>query len=183
MVIIMIKRHQIKRNKRQKDLMEYYEAKYLVPRYVSKLDLAVVTSSDDFPQKMKKDRCFNNAVSQAKSDLALLHFFMIHLKPRYRLKIMQSQEFQNMLTQILDISETKFYLMTKEEQEQLGAFTTQVFNYCITNLGRTIPPDFVKTFNHLAEPLNDLLEGMYEYSRKNKLTDVPKFQKSMLSIA
>ena len=60
---------------KQKQLMDYFESRYLIRRNVSKLDMAIINNSKLFPKNKKKDRHYNNGVDHAKNDLKLLTFF------------------------------------------------------------------------------------------------------------
>lgn len=169
-----------RRNKEGKILLEHLESTYLVRRYVSKLDLGIINNSKLFPENSKPDRNYNNGVDHAKKDLQLLHFFIKHMKPRYRMKILQSDEFNNFIEQVLDIGTTKFNLQTKEEQEHSRAFALQLMNYSLKVMSKTMPPEFTKLLNTAIEPLDDLLRAIYEYSKNNNVKNLPKFRELVM---
>lgn len=149
----------------QKKTLERLEATYITRNRVGKRDLAVTEKPDLFHAK-KPDRHFNNCVDHANKDLKLLYFMFNHLKPHYRLKILQGRELQNFLTHVLDLT-SKFNEYNKQELELVNAFALQTLSYSANTLGRTMPPEFRKLFNDLVRPLNDLLEAIYENTRKN----------------
>lgn len=163
-----------------KKLLEYLESTYLLRRNVTKLDLGIINKSEYFPENSKPDRHYNNGVVHARNDLNLLHFFMVQMKPRYRMKILQSIEFNNFIEQVLDIGVTKFNKQTKEEKEYTRAFALQLMNYSLQVMSRTMPLEFTKLLNDAIEPLDDLLSAIYEYSKNNNVKDLPKFREIRL---
>jgi len=179
MVMIMKKRY----NKAQKNVLEYLESKFLVRNYVSALDLAIIQNPEDFPKNKGKDKHYNRGVEHAKKDLAMLGFFFVQMKPRYRLKIMQSTEFKNFINDFLDVGVGKFHYLTREEDEQSTAFYLQMLGICLLKLSRLMPEEFIKAFNNSAQPLSDLIHGIYEFQRKNNMKTIPKFETIALPIA
>ena len=175
-VITMVNR----RKDEGKILLEHLESTYLVRRNVTKLDLGIINKSEYFPENSKPDRHYNNGVNHAKQDLKLLHFFMVHMKPRYRMKILQSTEFNNFIEQVLDIGVTKFNAQTKEEKEYTLAFALQLMSYSLEVMSRTMPVEFTGLLNHAIKPLDDLLRAIYYYSKNNNVKDLPKFRELRL---
>jgi len=169
-----------RRKNKRKILLEHLESTYLVRKNVSKLDLGIINKSEYFPENSKPDRHYNNGVNHAKQDLNLLHFFMVHMKPRYRMKILQSTEFNNFIAQVLDIGVTKFNSQTKEEQEYTNAFALQLTNYCLQVMSKTMPTEFATLLNVAIEQLNDLVSAIYEYSKNNNVKDLPPFREFTL---
>ena len=169
-----------RRKQEGKRLLEYLESTYLLRRNVTKLDLGIINKSEYFPENSKPDRHYNNGVNHAKHDLNLLHFFMVHMKPRYRMKILQSTEFNNFIEQILDIGVTKFNVQTKEEKEYTRAFALQLMSYSLEVMSKTMPLEFTKLLNVAIEPLDDLLSAIYDYSKNNNVKDLPKFRELRL---
>jgi len=94
----MVKRHRTK----QTAQMEHLKSTYLMRKNVSALDLAVIQKPSNFPKITKKDRSYNNGVDHAKADFKELYFFFNHLKPMYRLRILNSDEFNSFLEKILN---------------------------------------------------------------------------------
>ena len=169
-----------RRKSQGKKLLEYLESAYLVRRNVTKLDLGIINKSEYFPENSKPDRHYNNGVNHAKQDLKLLCFFMVHMKPRYRMKILQSTEFNNFIEEVLNIGVTKFNSQTKEEQEYTRAFALQLTNYCLQVMSKTMPTEFSTLLNVAIEPLNDLVRTIYEYSKNNNVKDLPPFREFVL---
>ena len=175
----MVKRH----GKEQTKQMEWLKSRYLVRNYVSALDLAIIQNPKDFPKNKGKDKHYNRGVEHAKKDLAMLGFFFVQMKPRYRLKIMQSTEFKNFINDFLDVGVGKFHYLTREEEEQSTAFYLQMLGVCLLKLSRLMPEEFIKAFNNSAQPLSDLIHGIYEFQRKNNMKTIPKFDAIALPIA
>lgn len=172
----MVKRHRITKDKKQMDLMEYLESTYIIRKSVSKQDLAIINKSELFPHS-KVDRSYNNGVTHAKNDLKLLQFFLIHLKPKYRFQIIQSDEFQNVIQSVLDVSENRFHNLSKEEKDYALTFSIQLLTYSLNVIVKTLPRPFVKPLKESAMPLNNLLEAIYNFSRENNIKDIPQFRK------
>jgi len=173
----MTKRHSHEREQ----VREHLEATYLVRKNVTLQDLCVTNRPDLF-KVQKPDRHHNNCVINAQKNLDFVNWAFIHLKPHYRLKILQSQEIQNFIGSIFDISVNKFNQYNEQELERVNAFALQMMNFSVVLLSRTMPSEFVRSFNHLAKPLDDFIEAIYENSRKNK-KDTPRFNKLELPIA
>ena len=98
------------------------------------------------------------------------------MKPHYRMKIIQSDEFQNVISQILGKGVGQFHVFTKEEKEQNLTFALQLLSYCLSVIARDMPKEFTRPIVKTAEPLNDLLKSIYEFSRNNNLKNIPKFR-------
>ena len=164
---------------KQKDLEERLEATYLVRKSVSKRDLGIINQSKLYANFKKPDRNYNNGVSHAKNDLNLLHFFLVNLKPRYRLKILQSDEFQNVIRQSMDIGVSNFKNFTQEEKDQALAYTVQIMGYCLEVMAKNMPKEFHKPLNRQIEPLSDLLKSIYSYMAKTN-DKLPAFRNIQL---
>lgn len=177
----MVKRHRIAKDKKQNDLIECLEATYITRTSVSKQDLAIINKSELFPHS-KVDRSYNNGVTHAKNDLKLLQFFLTHLKPKYRFQIIQSDEFQNVIQSVLDVSESRFHNLSKEEKEYALTFSIQLSTYLLIAIVKTLPKPFVKPIKESAMPLNNLLEAIYNFSRENNIKNIPQFRKLMFPI-
>jgi len=173
----MTKRHSHEREQ----VREHLEATYIVRKKVTLQDLCVTNRSDLFKVK-KPDRHYNNCVYNARMNLKFEDWALIHLKPHYRLKILESQELKNFIGSLFDISISKFSRYSEQELERINAFALQMMNFSLVLLSRTMPPEFARSFNHFANPLNDFIEAIYENSRKNK-KDIPRFNKLELPIA
>ena len=129
---------------------------------------------------MKKDRSYNNAVEQAKEDLRLLDFFLRNLKPRYRLKILSSQEFQNTIALIFNLGELGFSKLTKEEKDYALAMASQMLEFSLAVMAKTMPEQFQKPLSKASVPFIDLLKAISDFARENKIKDIPAFQKDII---
>jgi len=170
----MVKRQSTK----QKESMEYLETKYLFRKNVSRHDLSVIQSPMYFPKNRKKDRHYNNGVEHAKADLRLLHFFLLHLKPHYRLKILESEEFQSVLDQVIDIGVTKFHSTIKEEKDRELAIALQMLENSLGVIIKNMPKAFRKPLVNAASPLSDLLYSISEFGRQNNIKTIPQFKEN-----
>jgi hypothetical protein len=170
-----------KTSREQKILEEQLESTYLVRRNVAKRDLAFVNNSSIYPNESKPDRRNNDCVDHAKNDLKLLQFFLVNMKPRYRQKITQSDEFHNVIKQSMDIGVGNFKNFTQEEKDNSLAYTVQVMGYCLEVMSKNMPSEFVKPLKNQIEPLNDLLQSIYSYMAKNNDT-LPPFRDIILPI-
>ena len=172
----MVKRQSPK----QKDSMEYLEAKYLVRKKVSKYDLSVINIPKLYPKNRKKDRHYNNGVEHAKADLRLLNFFLRKLKPRYRLKILSSQEFQNTIALIFNLRELGFSKLTKEEKDYALAMASQMLEFSLAVISKTMPVQFQNPLAKASIPFIDLLKAISDFARENKIKGIPAFQKDII---
>lgn len=170
----MVKRHSIK----QKESMEYVEAKYLIRKKVSKYDLSVIQSPKYYPNNRKKDRHYNNGVEHAKADLRLLHFFLVHLKPHYRLKIFESEEFQSVIDQVLNIGVHKFHSTINEEKDRELTIALQMLENSLGVIIKNMPKEFRKPLVNAASPLSDLLYSISEFGRQKNIKTIPQFREN-----
>ena len=85
----------------QKKMIEHLESTYLVREKVSGYDLAVTQKPSIFRKNTKQSTQFSNCVDSAKADFKLLYFYFNHLKPMYRLRILNSTEFDSFIEKIL----------------------------------------------------------------------------------
>jgi len=161
---------------KQSELEEYLEATYLVRKSVAKRDLGIINQSSFYRNFKKKDRNYNNGVDHAKNDLKLLQFFLVNMKPLYRNKILQSDEFQNVLKQTMDIGVGNFNDFTKEEKDRSLAFTVQLFTYCLEVMSKNMPKEFINPLLHYIEPLNDLVQSIYTFMQKSNEKTIPPFR-------
>jgi len=77
----------------QKKMIDDLETTFVMREFVSGYDLAVTKKPSIFRRNRKKDRQYSKCVDHAKADFKLLYFFFNHLKPMYRLRILNSKEF------------------------------------------------------------------------------------------
>lgn len=166
---------------KQKDLEEYLEATYLVHRTVAKRDLGIINQPSLYRNFKKPDRNNNYAVDHAKSELRLLDFFLVNMKPIYRNKILSSDEFHNVIQQSMDIGVSNFKKFTQEEKDQSLANTVQIMSYCLEVMAKNMPKEFVKPLKNQIEPLSDLLQSIYSYMAKNN-DKLPPFRDISLPI-
>jgi len=99
----------------QKKMIKHLETTYLKREFVSGYDLAVTQKPSIFRRNRKKDRQYSKCVNHAKADFKQLYFFFNHLKPMYRMRILNSNEFNSFIEKIL-YAQGSFHLQTKEEQ-------------------------------------------------------------------
>lgn len=156
-------------------LEDHLETTYLVRDKVAKRDLAFINNPSNYPNFSKPDRPNNKAVNLAKKDLELINFFLVNMKPRYRQKITQSDEFHNVIKQSFDIGVGNFKNFTQEEKDNSLAYTVQVMGYCLEVMSKNMPKEFVRPLKNHIEPLSDLLESIYSYMAKNNDT-LPPFR-------
>lgn len=161
---------------KQNNLEERLEATYLVRRNVTKRDLGIINQPSLYPDFKKPDRNNNYAVEHAKADLRLLDFFLVNMKPRYRSKILQSDEFQNVIKQVMGIGVSNFNDFTKEEKDQSLAFAVQMFSYCLEVMSKNMPTEFLQPLLNQITPLNDLVESIYAYMKKSNEKSLPPFR-------
>ena len=163
--------------RKQKLAQEYLEATYLVRKNVGVRDLAYVHKPSIYPKESQPSRRNNNCVDHALKDLELLHFFLLHMKPRYRSKILTSDQFNTIIQDTLDIGISKFNDLTQQEKEQYLALAIQMFNYSLKTLLTNLPSEFAKPLVNQARPLNDLMESIYSYMKKSNDKEIPDFRK------
>ena len=145
---------------------------------VSKYDLSVINIPKLYPKNRKKDRHYNNGVEHAKADLRILNFLLLNLKPHYRLKILKSDEFQNVLAHVLDLGVTKFYNYTKEENELALSIALQMLENSLGVIVKNMPKEFRKPLVNASAPLSDLLFAISEFARHENIKNIPKFREN-----
>ncbi|MEX0656594.1 MAG: hypothetical protein WD154_03500, partial [Nitrosopumilaceae archaeon] len=121
----MAKRH----TQEQELLIQYFQSTYLDKEKVLARDLAVINKSEIFPDDHKKDRRYNRAILHAKEELKLLLFFLHNMKPRYRNKIVLSEEFNGVIHKMFDIQGFGLSDQTELEKKQAIAFALQMLEY------------------------------------------------------
>ena len=172
----MVKRHGTK----QTAQMEHLKSTYLVRENVSNLDLAIIQKSSNFPKKTKKDRHYNNGVKHAKQDLKLLRFFLYHLKPKYRMKILNSVEFNNFLEVILDV-QIDVKLETKEERDRGLIIALQMYEYSRFVIKRNMPKEFQNVLEEASRPFWRMIKAIDAYQKREKIKDSPNIQITYLA--
>ena len=135
-----------------------------IPKIHSK-DLAVITQPTFFPDNKKKDRHYNRAVERVLADLKLFAFLLIQMKPLYRLKILKSTQWSNVLDQVLGVGVGAFQGQTKEEKIIALNITMQMLETSLAVINKEMPKEFRKSLVKASEPLNDLLLGISQFSK------------------
>jgi len=146
-----------------------------VRKHVSKRDLGNIITPQYYPKNKKRDRNYNNGVIHSIEDLKQLSFMLTHLKPLYRNKILESDQFKNVMDQVMDIGVSKFHGMTKQEEDHSLAFTVQMLANCFKVISLNMPKEFQKPLLNHIRPLNDLLKAIYSHMAKNNET-LPPFR-------
>jgi len=167
----MKKRHRIK----QTAQMEHLKSTYLVHKYVSELDLAIIQKPSNFPQNKKKDRSYNNGVNQAKADFKELYFFFNHLKPMYRLRILNSNEFDSFIEKIL-YAQGSFHLPTKEENARSLKIALQMLEYARVVIKENMPEEFQAVLDEASRPFWLTIKAIDAYQKREKIRDSPDIQ-------
>ena len=154
-----------KRLAEQENIIRRLELTYLMPREVTPLDMGIIDNMAKFPDS-NKTRPIEHAIERSRDNLKMLEFFFRNLKSKPRMEIEQSDEFQNFMKSVLDIDGMKFHNMTKAEKERANAIAVQLCSYSIKVMLQTMPSEFLKALKDSAIPLNNLLKGIYNYSKK-----------------
>ena len=168
----MKKRHGAKATRE----IERLESTYLIRKYVSKLDLAIIQNPDFFPENLKKDRAYNNGVEHAKQDLKMLTYFLRYLQPRYRMKILLSQEFNNVLQDILAVSRTTWHKYTIEERNKALLLAFQLIEFSRHVIQDQMPKEFHEVLVESSKPFVQLVKAISDYGRKDNLKDIPRLE-------
>jgi len=167
----MVKRHGTK----QTAQMEHLKSKYLVRKYVSDLDLAIIQKPSNFPKNTKKDRHYNNGVNHAKADFNELYFFFNHLKPMYRMRILNSNEFNNFLEKILN-PHASFHLETKEERDRSLSIALQMYEFARVVIKENMPDEFQTVLEEASRPFWQMIKAVDAYQKREKIKDSPNIQ-------
>jgi len=167
----MVKRHRTK----QTAQMEHLKSTYLVRKYVSALDLAVIQKPSNFPKITKKDRSYNNGVDHAKADFKELYFFFNHLKPMYRMRILNSDEFNNFLEKILN-PQASFHLQTKEEQVRSLKIAMQMHEFARVVIKENMPEEFQTVLEEASRPFWQMIKAIDAYQKREKIKDSSDIQ-------
>ena len=171
----MVKRHRTK----QTAQMEHLKSTYLMRKNVSALDLAVIQKSSNFPKITKKDRSYNNGVDHAKADFKELYFFFNHLKPMYRMKILNSNEFNNFLEKILN-PQASFHLQTKEEQVRSLKIALQMYEFARVVIKENMPEEFQTVLEESSKPFRNMIKAISAYQKREKINDSPEIQSKFI---
>jgi len=170
--ISMVKRHIVKRNTE----IERLKSTYLVRKNVSERDLAIIKNPDFFPENLKKDRAYNNGVDHAKKDLKMLTYFLRYLQPRYRMKILLSQEFNNVLEDVLAVSRTTWHHYTIEERDKALLFALQMMEFSRHVIQSQMPKEFQGILAESSRPFVQLVKAISDFGRKDNIKDIPRLE-------
>jgi hypothetical protein len=145
-----------------------------------KIDLGIINKPDLYPDNKKKDRSYNRPIERTLSDLKLFTFLLNWLKPRYRLKILKSTEFNTAVDTILQTFRTSSSEYNKEEKEIVLQIAMQMYESSLNVISKEMPKEFRSSLIRASEPLQDLLQAISDYSQNFKDGKVPKFTKHTL---
>ena len=168
----MIKRQRAKVTTQE----EHLGSSFLVRNYVSRHDLGIIQKPANYDENVKKDRHYNNGVEHAKQDLKMLGFFLRYLKPHYRLKILNSQEFNNIMQDVLAVSVTGWHDYTIEERNKALHYAIQMNEFARHVIKSQMPEEFHKILVESAKPYVKLVSAISEYGRKNNRKDIPQIE-------
>ena len=159
----------------QKKMIERLKSTYIVREYVSAYDLAVTQKPAIFRKNHKKDRQFNKCVVHAKDDFNELRFFFNHLKPMYRMRIHNSNEFNNFLEKILDLHGS-FHPQSKEEQVRSLKIALQMLEYTRDVIKKNMPKEFQEVLDESSKPFWRTIKAISAYQKREKIKDSPDIQ-------
>jgi len=171
----MVKRHKTKKTTKKTAQMERLKSTYLVRKFVSDLDLAIIEKPSNFPKNKKKDRSYNNGVDHAKTDLKELYFFFNHLKSMYRMRILNSDEFNNFLEKILN-PRASFHLQTKEERDRSLSIALQMYEFARVVIKKNMPNEFQTVLEESSRPFWQMIKAIDAYQKREKIKDSPNIQ-------
>ena len=134
-------------------------------------DLAIVNDSTS-PKKLfkdvepKPDRMKNRAVDYIIPHLKLLDFLIKNFNEHYRRKIMDSQEFQNIIKQYLGTGDySKLKLSTDEKNERLNA-ASQWLMESLTIIEDNMDPKFKEVLKETGKPYFKLISAIADFTGK-----------------
>ena len=159
----------------QKDMIENLKAKYIMRKKVSGYDLAVTQKPSIFRKNTKQSTQFSNCVDSAKADLELLYFYFNHLKPMYRLRILNSNEFGSFIEKIL-YAQGSFHLQTKEEQARSLKIALQMLEYARVVIKENMPVEFQIVLDEASRPFWLMIKAIDTYQKREKIKDSPDIQ-------
>jgi len=159
----------------QKEMIEHLESTYLMREKVSGYDLAITQKPSIFRQNTKKERHFNKCVNHAKADFELLWFFFTHLKPMYRMRILNSNEFDSFIEKIL-YAQSSFHLQTKEENARSLKIALQMLEYARVVIKENMPEEFQTVLDEASKPFWQMIKAIDAYQKREKIKDSPDIQ-------
>ena len=143
-------------------------------------DLAVTQKPSIFRKNKKPSAQFSNCVDSAKADLRLLNFYFNHLKPMYRMRILNSEEFNNFLKKILN-PQGSFHLQTKEERERSLSIALQMHEFARVVIKENMPEEFQTVLEEASRPFWQMIKAIDAYQKREKIKDSPNIQISYTS--
>jgi len=155
--------------------IQHLKTTYLERKYVSGRDLAIIQKPSNFPNTPKKDRSYTDGVIHAKADFKLLRFFFMHLKPMYRMRILNSDEFNNFLEKILN-PQGSFHLQTKEEQDRSLSIALQMYEFARVVIKENMPEQFQIVLEEASRPFWQMIKAVESYQKSEKIKDRPNIQ-------
>ena len=159
----------------QKEMIEHLESTYLMRDKVSGYNLAITQKPSIFRQNTKKERHFNKCVNHAKADFKELRFFFDYLKPMYRMRILNSNEFNNFLEKILN-PHSSFNLQTKEEQDRSLKIALQMYEFARVVIKENMPEEFQTVLEESSRPFWQMIKAIDAYQKREKIKDSPDIQ-------
>ena len=165
----------IRRTQAQKVMIEHLNTKYLVGKYVSGYDLAVTQKPSLFRKNTKPSAQFSNCVNSAKADLRLINFYFNHLKPMFRLRILNSNEFNSFIGKIL-YAQGSFHLQTKEEQARSLKIALQMYEFARVVIKENMPEEFQTVLEEASRPFWQMIKAIDAYQKREKIKDSPDIQ-------
>jgi len=165
----------VRRTQAQNEMIEHLNAKYLVRKKISDYDLAVTQKPSLFRKNTKPSAQFSNCVDSAKADLRLLNFYFNHLKPMYRLRILNSNEFNSFIEKIL-YAQGSFHLQTREEQTRSLKIALQMLDYARNVIKENMPKEFQEVLEESSKPFWRTIKAISAYQKREKLKDSADIQ-------
>jgi len=142
---------------------------------VSGYDLAVTKKPSIFRKNHKKDRQYTHCVDSAKDDLKILRFYFNHLKPLYRLRILNSKEFTDFIDKVL-FAQGSFHLQTREEQTRSLKIALQMWEYARAVIKQNMPEEFQTVLEEASRPFWQMIKAINTYQKREKIKDSPNIQ-------
>jgi len=165
----------IRRTQAQKVMIEHLESTYLTREYVTGYDLAVTQKEKIFRKNPKHERQFNKCVNHAKDNFKELYFFFNHLKPMYRMRILNSDEFNSFIEKIL-YAQGSFHLQTREEQTRSLKIALQMLEYARVVIKENMPEEFQIVLEESSKPFWRTIQAISAYQKREKIKDSPEIQ-------
>ena len=163
----------------QKKMIDHLESTYLGREYVSGYDLAVTQKPAIFRRNRKKDRQYTHCVDSAKDDLKILRFYFNHLKPLYRLRILNSKEFTDFIDKVL-FAQGSFHLKTREEQIRSLKIALQMLDYAKNVIKANMPEEFQEVLDESSKPFWRTIKAISAYQKHEKIKDSPEIQSKFI---